>query len=98
MRDLFSSYLLRVNCSFLAFRALLERPKVATKVIVGLLAIHTILLAYSGYVHSPTLNEPGHLVAGLSYWKFGRFDVYSVNPPLVKIVAALPIPTSTSPS
>jgi hypothetical protein len=49
------------------------------------------LLAYSAYVHSPTLNEPGHLVAGLSYWKFGRFDVYNVNPPLVKMVAALPV-------
>jgi len=59
-------------------------------VVVLLLAIHTWLLAYSAYVHSPTLNEPGHLVAGLSYWKFGRFDVYSVNPPLVKMVAALP--------
>lgn len=77
--------------SFAAAYALLERPKIAQRAVVLLLAIHTGLLAYSAYVHSPTLNEPGHLVAGLSYWKFGRFDVYSVNPPLVKMVAALPV-------
>lgn len=53
--------------------------------------MHTGLLAYSAYVHSPTLNEPGHLVAGLSHWKFGRFEVYRVNPPLVKMIAALPV-------
>ncbi|MEM6484899.1 MAG: glycosyltransferase family 39 protein [Pseudomonadota bacterium] len=46
---------------------------------------------YSAYVHSPTLNEPGHLVAGLSHWEFGRFELYRVNPPLVRMVAALPV-------
>lgn len=80
-----------LNRSFAAVYALLERPRAAMRAVVGLLVIHTGLLAYSAYVHSPTLNEPGHLVAGLSYWKFGRFDVYSVNPPLVKLVAALPV-------
>lgn len=77
--------------SFAAVQTMLERPKIARRAVVLLLAIHTGLLAYSAYVHSPTLNEPGHLVAGLSYWKFGRFDLYNVNPPLVKMVAALPV-------
>lgn len=77
--------------SFAAAYALLERPKIARQAVVLLLSIQTGLLAYSAYVHSPTLNEPGHLVAGLSYWKFGCFDVYNVNPPLVKLVAALPV-------
>lgn len=86
-----SSRLDGLNRSFAAAYTLLEYPKVARRVVVLLLAIQTGLLAYSAYVHSPTLNEPGHLVAGLSYWKFGRFDVYNVNPPLVKLVAALPV-------
>lgn len=60
-------------------------------VMLGLLAFHTGLLAWGALVHSPTLNEPGHLVAGVSYWQFGRFDVYRVNPPLVRLVAALPV-------
>lgn len=49
------------------------------------------LLAWSATRHSPTMNEPGHLVAGLSHWKFGRFEVYRVNPPLVHYVSAIPV-------
>lgn len=37
---------------------------------------------------SPTDDETAHLPAGVSYWQFGRFDLYPVNPPLVKLVAA----------
>ena len=81
----------RLLQSFGALYRLLERPTAARWTVVSLLAIHTGLLAYSAYVHSPTLNEPGHLVAGLSHWKFGRFEVYRVNPPLVKMIAALPV-------
>jgi hypothetical protein len=84
-------YVAALHCSFAASFRLLELPKAARRAVVLLLAVQSALLAYSAYVHSPTLNEPGHLVAGLSYWKFGRFDVYSVNPPLVKLVAALPV-------
>ncbi|MGC1272603.1 MAG: hypothetical protein WBC44_02760 [Planctomycetaceae bacterium] len=56
-----------------------------------LLAIHAGLLAYGATRHSPTLNEPGHLVAGLAMWEFGRFEVYRVNPPLTRLIAALPV-------
>jgi len=77
--------------SFAVTYSFLGRPAIARRAVFVLLGIQTGLLAYSAYVHSPTLNEPGHLVAGLSYWKFGRFDVYSVNPPLVKLLAALPV-------
>jgi 4-amino-4-deoxy-L-arabinose transferase-like glycosyltransferase len=59
--------------------------------VLSLLSLHAALLAYSAYVQSPTLNEPGHLAAGLSNWEFGRFEVYRVNPPLVRMVAALPV-------
>lgn len=81
----------RLQDGFRAVYMALEVPWIARRAVVFLLTIHTFLLAYSAYVHSPTLNEPGHLVAGLSHWKFGRFDVYNVNPPLVKMVAALPV-------
>lgn len=81
----------KLHDSFRALYAALEVPRIARRVVLVLLLIHTGLLAYSAYVHSPTLNEPGHLVAGLSNWKFGRFEVYRVNPPLVKMVAALPV-------
>ncbi len=33
----------------------------------------------------------GHLPAGVSHLKFGGFDLYRVNPPLVRMLAALPV-------
>ena len=56
-----------------------------------LLSINAGMLAYSATVHSPTQNEPAHLVAGLSHWEFGRFELYRVNPPLVRMIAAIPV-------
>ena len=57
----------------------------------ALLAIHAGLLAYGAAVHSPSIDEVGHLAAGLSHWQFGKFDLYHVNPPLVRMVAAVPV-------
>jgi hypothetical protein len=68
-----------------------RRPRIVWSLVATLLLTHAGLLAYGAWVHSPTLNEPGHLVAGLSYWQFGRFEVYRVNPPLTRLVAALPV-------
>ena len=49
------------------------------------------LLTWSAKVHSPTWDEVGHLAAGISHWKTGRFDLYAVNPPLVRVIAAAPV-------
>lgn len=59
--------------------------------VVVLLGIHAGLLAWSAYRHSPNVNEPSHLAAGISHWESGRFELYRVNPPLVRMVAALPV-------
>ena len=59
--------------------------------VVAILAIHAGLLTFAATRHSPNLNEPAHLAAGISHWHFGRFDLYRVNPPLVRMVAALPV-------
>jgi len=85
------AYFQQIHSSLAAWCRYLDHPRVALRSVFVLLSIHTGLLAYSAYVHSPTLNEPGHLVAGLSHWKFGRFELYRVNPPLVRMVAALPV-------
>ncbi len=57
--------------------------------IVGV--IHVSLLTYGILVHGPGWDEMGHLPAGLSHWQTGRFDVYRVNPPLVRTVATAPL-------
>jgi len=56
-----------------------------------LLALHAGLLAWGAWQHSPSVDEIGHLPAGLSHWQHARFDWYRVNPPLVRMVAALPV-------
>jgi hypothetical protein len=63
-------------------------------VVVGLLLAHTGLLGLSALWHSPVMSELPHLPAGLSHWQFGRFDLYRVNPPLARMVAALPVKAS----
>lgn len=59
--------------------------------VFALLAIHSLLLGWLAAVHSPTYDEPGHLAAGYRIWTTGEVDLYVVNPPLVKTVAAWPL-------
>ncbi|WP_339682525.1 glycosyltransferase family 39 protein [Gimesia maris] len=35
------------------------------------------------------MNEPAHLVAGISHWENRKYDLYRVNPPLIRMVAAI---------
>ncbi len=60
-------------------------------IVCGLLSLQAVLLAWSGLRHSPTMDEPAHLAAGISHWQHGRTDLYAVNPPLVRMLAALPV-------
>ncbi len=59
--------------------------------VIALLAIQAGLLAFSATRHSPTYLEPAFLASGISHWHFGQFELYRVNPPLVRMVAALPV-------
>jgi 4-amino-4-deoxy-L-arabinose transferase-like glycosyltransferase len=59
--------------------------------VVGLLLLHAGLLAWAATRHSPVIDEPAHLVAGIAAWQLGRFDLYQVNPPLVRMLATLPV-------
>ncbi len=55
--------------------------------------LHLGLLTYGIFVHGPSPDEVGHLAAGLSHWHTGRFDLYRVNPPLVRMLATIPVLT-----
>lgn len=55
-----------------------------------MLVIHLGMVAYCSSKSSPTWDEPAHLAAGIAHWRHGNFRVYSVNPPLVRMVAAAP--------
>lgn len=41
--------------------------------------------------HSPTLNEIGHVPAGIVHWRYQRFELYRVNPPLPRLCATFPL-------
>lgn len=70
----------------------LDRNRCLTRcVVLSLLALHAALLAFSGSRQAPTIDEPAHLLAGLSYWEFGRFDLFRVNPPLPRLIASSPV-------
>lgn len=58
---------------------------------VLLLAAQTALVVGIGRTTSPVLDELPHLASGLAHWEFGTFDLYRVNPPLVRMLAALPV-------
>lgn len=69
----------------------MSRKNWVTAAVIGLLVVHAGLLVYSATRHSPTMLEPALLASGLSHWEFGRFELYRVNPPLVRMIAALPV-------
>lgn len=59
--------------------------------LVTIVTIHVLMLGFAAWRHSPTWDEVMHVPAGLSYLYQGRFDVYNVNPPLPRMVAAIPV-------
>lgn len=58
---------------------------------LAIVGIHAALLGWGAWIHSPCWDELGHLPSGLTHWRSGRFELYQVNPPLVRMVAVLPL-------
>jgi 4-amino-4-deoxy-L-arabinose transferase-like glycosyltransferase len=53
--------------------------------------MHLALAVSSLVRENPTIDEVIHLPAGITYWQRGTFKLYHHNPPLVKLIAALPV-------
>lgn len=60
-------------------------------VVLLMLAVHAALLAWGAYQHSPTMDEPTYLAAGISHLTLCRFELGRVSPPLLRMVAAAPV-------
>ena len=56
-----------------------------------ILLAHTLILGYSALIHSPTNGEVPALSSGVYHLSTGRFDLFRVNPPLVRCVATTPL-------
>ena len=61
--------------------------------LVVVLGIHASLLAWSASIHSPTLDEAFHLAGGVRQLKDHLQDIDRGNPPLVGMLAAVPVVT-----
>ena len=60
-------------------------------VVIGLLGVLVLQLALSIRQESITWDEDDHLYAGYMSWKTGDFGLNPEHPPMVKMLAALPI-------
>ena len=67
------------------------RLKPTWVLISAIVVAHTVALGFAAMRDSPTWDETAHLPAGLSNWRYGNFDLYRVNPPLVRMIAAVPV-------
>lgn len=60
-------------------------------IVAGGLLIQALLAADCAHQWTPTHDEYWHLPIGLRMWKSGRFDDDVINPPPVRLWAALPL-------
>jgi len=63
----------------------------AGRLLAVLMLAHAALVVHASWRSSPTIDEFAHVPAGLSYWQTGTFGLYHHNPPLAKLVAAVPV-------
>ena len=66
-------------------------PRTTKLIAVFLLALMAVFLFASVRQESQTYDEPAHLFAGLQYWKHADFGRNPEHPPLVKLLAAMPL-------
>lgn len=84
----------RLEAAPLTAQALMPGREPGSRIWVAvalLLAVFAVLCVQGTLRDSPTVDEFAHLPAG--YWTLetGRFDLFPLNPPLVKILSALPL-------
>ncbi len=76
----------------MSLAGLLEgRQKWFVPAVLALLVILALEMFLSARLESQTFDEPAHLYAGYSYWLHSDFGINPEHPPLVKLVASLPL-------
>ena len=66
-------------------------PLAVPLLLAGMIVAHVALILGNIRWNSPTYDEVGHIQAGVSYWKTWDFSDYRANPPLAKLLQALPV-------
>lgn len=65
--------------------------RLRTYLLVAILAVHVGLLCWMARSDSATWDEVGHIAAGISHCTDQTFNLYRVNPPLVRTIGCLPV-------
>jgi 4-amino-4-deoxy-L-arabinose transferase-like glycosyltransferase len=60
-------------------------------IVAGLLAIQAVLVVTLVHRESLTFDEDNHMFAGYMMWKTGDYGLNPEHPPLVKLLAAVPV-------
>jgi hypothetical protein len=68
-----------------------SRQKWFVPAVLALLVILALEMFLSARLESQIFDEPAHLYAGYSYWLHSDFGINPEHPPLVKLVASLPL-------
>ncbi len=79
------------NCPGALALKTVPQSKIEARLAVLFVAVHVALVAWGAAVHSPTYDETGYVPAGLYHLTTGNFDLCPVNPPLPRMVAAVPL-------
>lgn len=58
---------------------------------VGICIFHVLMLSWELNRDGFTSEEVAHLPSGLFHWERGEFSLFNVNPPLVRMIATLPV-------
>src|SRR5579871_2660246 len=70
----------------------LPKPSGCSKrVIYGLAVVYVLLLGRCAGQDGFTSEEVAHLSSGVFHWDQGDFGMFNVNPPLVRMVATIPV-------
>jgi hypothetical protein len=59
--------------------------------ILFLFFAQALCLVYLSWHTSPNRTEVGHLGAMAYFWHTGKYDVFNVNPPLIRMIAGIPV-------
>lgn len=58
------------------------------------IVVAVLLSLVSAHCSSPCIDEAAHVAAGLSHLRLSSFELYTVNPPLLRSIASLPLVAS----
>ncbi len=61
------------------------------RLVIALILLHSVLVGWCACRNSFSWTETGLLPTGVIDWRYSSFDVFRVNPPLVRMWATLPV-------